>query len=230
MKSVLLIPAAGMGKRLGQEIPKALAPLLEVPLLVWTLQRFQPLGLLEDAVITVPPGQIDTFESVLAEAFPTTVFRCIEGGTERQDSVRIALEQIPPDADIVIIHDAARPFVSSESIREGIAAAAMLGAATVALPAIDTILEGDDDALLVHTPPRDRMWACQTPQLFRRALIVEAHQQALAQQYTGTDDASLVRWRGHPVQLVKGCPENFKVTTPMDLKFATLLLKEGFIS
>jgi len=228
VKPALIVPAAGLGKRLGRDEPKALVPLLDTPLLVWTLRRLEPLGLLDDAVITIPPGYRDTFIAIGAQYFPAHTLRFVDGGAERQDSVLLALGQLSEDRDIVVIHDAARPFVPESAVREAIATAQRHGAATVALPAIDTILRADEDGFLVETPPRKEMWACQTPQVFQKALILEAHTTAQSRKYTGTDDASLVRWLGHPVKLVPGSPLNFKVTTPQDLLFATLLLKEGF--
>lgn len=229
MKAQLLIPAAGSGTRLGSAVPKALVPLAGVPMLVRTLERFRPLGLVDRAVITVPPGHESLFGDVLAEAFPGTAFVLVEGGAERQDSVGRGLDRLDPDTAIVAIHDAARPFVAAESVRASIDAAAECGAATVAVPCIDTILQADAERFLVDTPDRRCLWACQTPQTFRVEVIREAHAAARRDAFTGTDDASLVRRVGGPVRLVMGSPLNFKVTTPTDRAMAEWVAREGLI-
>lgn len=227
MKTQLLIPAAGMGTRLGYGVPKALIPLGDRPLLVHTLERLAPLGLMNDAVITVPAGHRDAFEGVLSGHFPGVPFALPDGGAERQDSVRHGLDALRADTDIVVIHDAARPFVSLASVKASIEAAADCGAATVAVPSVDTILEGDENGYLVRTPERGRLWACQTPQTFRVEVIREAHDAARKHAFLGTDDASLVRRLGFPVKLVMGSPFNFKVTTPADLAIARHIAQEA---
>lgn len=227
MKVQLLVPAAGLGTRLGKRGPKALLPLAGQPLLARTLKRFVELGLVERAVVTVPAGREGEFADALESAFPGSPFTFVEGGAERQDSVRRGLEALRPDTDVVVIHDAARPFVSPDSVRESIAVAADCGAATVAIPCVDTILRGDEDRFLVDTPDRSLLWACQTPQTFRVEVIRAAHEAARRDGFTGTDDASLVRRAGGPVRLVMGTPLNFKVTTPGDWALAELVAREG---
>lgn len=230
MKAQLLIPAAGMGTRLGSTGPKALVPLAGEPMLVHTLRRFSPLGLVDRAVIAAPPGQEASFADALARAFPQSRFAIIEGGAERQDSVGRGLEALDPDTEIVLVHDAARPFIAPESIQASIQAAAECGAATVAIPCVDTILVGDDDRCLVDTPDRRRLWACQTPQTFRVEVIRAAHEAARRDNFTATDDGSLVRRGGRKVRLVLGTPLNFKVTTPTDLAMAEWVIRERLCS
>jgi 2-C-methyl-D-erythritol 4-phosphate cytidylyltransferase len=222
----LLIPAAGMGTRLGWGGPKALVPLEGKPLLAHTLTRFEDAGLIESAVILVPPGSEKTFRDALIETFPNITFKIVSGGNERQDSVRLGLDALAKDTEVVLIHDAARPFVSIEAIRSSIDAAQDVGAATVAIPTIDTILHSEDGESLGDTPPRETMWACQTPQTFRLEVIRHAHAQAKENGYAGTDDATLVRQAGHPVKLVMGTPTNIKITTPSDFAFAETILRE----
>lgn len=223
----LLIPAAGMGLRLGCESPKALIDLAGQPLIVRTLERFRSLGLVDGAVIIVPEGHEPAFRSVLAEAFPSMAFGLVHGGAERQISVSNGLRALDAATEIVAIHDAARPFVSTASVAESIEAADRIGAATVAVPSIDTILVGDADAFLIDTPDRARLWGCQTPQTFRVSVIREAHAAAKEADYLGTDDATLVQRMGHTVKLVRGTPLNFKVTTPEDLALARCVVEKG---
>jgi 2-C-methyl-D-erythritol 4-phosphate cytidylyltransferase len=227
VKVQLLIPAAGSGRRLGCVDPKALVDIAGRSLLVRALERFGALGLANNAVIVVPEGFQVSFESVLRAADSSMRFNLIAGGAERQHSVENGLAALDPDTEIVIIHDAARPFVSSESISASIAAAAECGAATVAVPVVDTILVADEAAYLMDTPDRTCLWACQTPQTFRVAVIRAAHETARRQGYLGTDDATLVRRAGGTVKLVPGSPSNFKITTPMDLALARCLIEGG---
>lgn len=228
MKTQLLLAAAGMGTRLGQG-PKALVDVGGVPLVVRTLWRFAGLGLLDGAVVLHPAGYRESFASVLGAAFAGVEFLFCEGGAERQLSVSRGLECLAIDTEIVVIHDAARPFVGAASVRESVLAAAACGAATVALPVVDTILEGDAAAFLVDTPDRRFLWACQTPQTFRVEVIRGAHGRAAADGYVGTDDASLVRRLGEPVKLVMGSSFNLKVTTAPDLTLARLLIEKGLV-
>ncbi len=227
MKTQLLIPAAGAGRRMDLETPKALLELGGIPMLARTLERFRPLGLLEEAVITAPPDHIAAFETMLQQCFPKVLFHIVPGGAERQESVQNGLAALDAQTEIVVIHDAARPFIATASIQASIEAARQCGAATVAIPVIDTILQGDENAYLTATPDRRQLWACQTPQTFQVDIIRRAHEQALRQGFQGTDDASLVRRMGHPVKLVMGAALNFKVTTPTDYSMANLILENG---
>lgn len=229
MKTQLLIPAAGGGVRLGCQGPKALVDVAGTPLLVRTLWRFAPLGLLDNAVIVFPSGWKDAFEAALAAAFPGTPFVCVEGGAERQVSVSHGLAALDPDTRLVVIHDAARPFVPAKAVSASCEAARASGAATVAVPCSDTILEADEARFLVGTPDRTRLWACQTPQTFQVDVIRQAYERAWCEGVVGTDDATLVRRTGGNVRLVMGSPLNFKVTTPDDLALAELLIKEGTV-
>lgn len=227
MKVQLLVPAAGAGVRLGSPLPKALVDLAGTPMLVRTLRRFAPLNLVANAVIVVPANECARFEKVLAEAFPGLTLILVPGGAERQASVSFGLEALRPATEIVVIHDAARPFIGVDSVRASIEAAAEHGAATVAIPAVDTILRADGEGFLDTTPERARMWACQTPQTFRVETIGTAHAHARKARLQATDDATLVRLAGGHVKLVMGSPLNLKVTTPLDLALAELIVREN---
>lgn len=196
-------------------------------MLVRTLRRFAPLGLEEDCVITVPADERDAFDQVLKDAFPGIRYTLVDGGVERQQSVENGLAALRPETEIALIHDAARPFISPESVQAAIEAARDLGAATVAIPSVDTILVADCEERLEDTPDRTRLWACQTPQVFQVDLIRRAHEAARAAGTAATDDATLVRQMGMPVQLVRGTALNFKVTTPEDLALAECVIERG---
>lgn len=150
--------------------------------------------------------------------------RVVAGGARRQDSVANAFEAVPADADVVVIHDAARPFVSAGTVDRAIDAAAEFGAAIAAMPARDTVKLAAEDAAaprIDRTIPRDRVWLAQTPQAFRRAVLADAIACGRAGA-SGTDEAALAEQAGHEVRLVLGDPTNIKITTPEDLAAASL--------
>ncbi len=216
----LIIPAAGLGTRLGRPTPKALVPIAGVPLLVRTLTVFARLNLFESAIVLCPIGHRQDFAAILASAFPAATFTVADGGAERQDSIRIGLDHTTENTELVVLHDAARPFVTPETIEHVIAAASDHGGATVAVPSADTILESDSAGMLVATPDRDRLWACETPQVFRLPSFREAHKQAQLDGKVFTDDATLYRAYGGNVKIVHGSAGNRKITTEADLNFA----------
>ena len=219
--------AAGSGTRLGAKCPKALVNVAGQPLLAHAAARFAEAGLTGPLIVVAPPRAEARFLPVAERAAGGHAVTIVAGGAERQDSVARGLDALEPDTELVAIHDAARPFVTDAAIAASFAAAAEYGAATVAIPCADTILEVDDAAMLQHTPERSRLWACQTPQTFRVAVIRAAHAQARGAGFLGTDDASLVRRAGGRVKLVLGTPHNFKVTTPGDLALAEAVAAAG---
>jgi 2-C-methyl-D-erythritol 4-phosphate cytidylyltransferase len=221
----LLIPAAGMGRRLGASRPKALAEIGGEALLVRTLERFEPLGLVDDSVVVFPEDYEDDFRAVLQESFPRSRIHLCRGGAERQESVARGLALVDPQADFVVIHDAARPFIELDTVRAAIAAADACGAATVATPTVDTILEDDGSGFLDRTPDRRQVWACQTPQVFRLDVIRAAHARAARDGAVFTDDATLVHAYGGRVRIVPGSARNFKITTEDDVRRADYLLQ-----
>jgi 2-C-methyl-D-erythritol 4-phosphate cytidylyltransferase len=223
----LLIPAAGTGVRLGSPSPKALISVAGKPLIVRTLEQFVPVALARCTIIVTAPEALPEFERVLHENFPGEPFVFAQGGRERQHSVANGLACLNEDTDVVVIHDAARPFVTAESVQRSVEAARECGAATVAIPSADTILVDDGDGYLEDTPDRESLWACQTPQTFQVSVIRDAHEQAKRDGFLGTDDASLVRRVGGKVKLIAGSPLNFKVTTPDDLALAEAIVQGG---
>jgi 2-C-methyl-D-erythritol 4-phosphate cytidylyltransferase len=148
----------------------------------------------------------------------------VPGGLERQDSVRQALEQVPEETEIVLVHDAVRPFLTGQMVDDVVAAAEKHGAAIIALPMRDTVKQVGSDHVIQRTVDRRPLWLAQTPQAFRRSWLQEAHRKAHAEGIHATDDAFLVEWLGHPVAVVEGSGENIKVTRPEDMVIGEAIL------
>ena len=179
---------------------------------------------IERLVLVVPPGWVEQAFALIAEAAPLRVTpTVVAGGRERQDSVRAGLAAAG-DTELIAIHDAARPFVRADVIRAVIHAARAHGAALAALPATDTVKRVHPDGWIESTPPRDRLWLAQTPQVFRAEVIRAAH--AAPQADGATDDAQMIERSGARVYVVPGDPENRKITTPEDLRWAEWVLSQ----
>ncbi len=226
MKVIVLIPAAGMGRRMGGGINKQYLKLAGQPILAHTLALFDSHPLVDHIYVIAPQEDIDfCLREVVEPCRLTKVRRIVPGGAERQDSVRNGLGACEAEAeDIVLIHDGVRPFFPADLLQEVIDKATQVGASVVGVPVKDTIKEVSD-GLIQGTPERRRLWKAQTPQAFRYALISEAHRRAQVEGYLGTDDASLVERLGRKVAMVEGDYRNIKITTPDDLVLAGAFLK-----
>jgi len=229
LKAVAIIPAGGQGRRLGTQTPKQYVEIAGVPLIVHTLRKFAPeygSSAVDGIILPVPSGDIEFVkDEIIAKYRIKGVIEVLAGGRERQDSVRAGLAAVPADAQIVAIHDAVRPFVSAESIKEVINAAAAWSAAILGVPVKDTVKKVDDGSSVIGTVDRKDLWLTQTPQAFRRAVIIEAYKRAYEDGIYATDDASLVERIGVTVKMVRGSYENIKITTADDLDFAQFIMK-----
>jgi len=218
MSVAAIIVAAGPGTRLGAGMPKGFVHLGGVPLFVRSLRAMLAVPAIEQAVVVAPADALAQATELLAGSGPYRLQpRVVAGGAERQDSVRNGLAALF-DADLVAIHDAARPFVTRDAVEAAIAAAGTHGAAIVAMPATDTVKLVGADRCIESTPPRTGVWLAQTPQVFRTDLIRAAHAQRAGD--AATDDAALVERLGHRVHVVVGTADNRKITTPDDLAWA----------
>lgn len=222
-KVIALIPAAGIGQRLGQPVPKALVTIHGRTLLTHTIEKLRAAGCIDKIVVAYTPK----FRAVFEQAVGGDV-HLVAGGAERQESVALALQfaerelQLGPN-DLVLIHDAARCLVEPELVTNIVRSAKQSGAASLAVPAIDSlvkIIETNGQRLWGNGVDRKTVWQIQTPQVFRFDLLKRAHAEGCI---GATDDASLVA-AFHPVCLEQGSALNIKVTTPEDLKLAALLL------
>jgi 2-C-methyl-D-erythritol 4-phosphate cytidylyltransferase len=226
MKSIaVIIPAGGSGSRMGAgPLPKPFLELGGEPLLGRCLTRFLERSDVRWVVVALP---LELHESppdwLLRDARVSTVV----GGAERVHSVRNALAAVPAEAELVLVHDAARPLVSAAIIERCVQAAAAGVSAVAAMPVVDTIQQVDEDGTIVTTPDRRRLRAAQTPQAFPAAVLRAAHQRAAADGIVATDDAGLVARYGGSVRVVDGASANIKITTPADLVVAEALLAHG---
>jgi 2-C-methyl-D-erythritol 4-phosphate cytidylyltransferase len=225
MHITAIVPAAGGGTRVAGAQPKQYLPLAGIPLLARTLLALRASGRVDSLVLVVPPGHELRCRMEILEPFGVTADAVVVGGKDRQASVYAGLLRAGVETDLILVHDGARPFVTPAVIQAAVDAAAEAGAAVVAVPVTDTIKLGSPDGWVVETPERGRLWAAQTPQVFRAALLREAHVRALQDDFRSTDDSALVERLGHPVRLVPGSPENLKITRTTDLVVADQILR-----
>ena len=225
LRCALIIPAAGSGKRLGKNVPKPYLEIAKKTILEYTLSQFASFDEIGQVIVSTSGRYIELTKAILTRVFPGKVVKVVPGGKERQDSIRNALEEVMDDIQLIAVHDAVRPFVAGETIKACIEKAAETGAAIVAVPAKDTIKKTGRNRIIRDTPDRDNLWQAQTPQIFERELLIKAYKIAQERNITGTDDSSLVEKAGGDVFLVEGTRENFKITWPLDLQLAELLMK-----
>jgi 2-C-methyl-D-erythritol 4-phosphate cytidylyltransferase len=227
MRTVAIIPAAGSGNRMNRDVSKQYLTLAGKPILVCTLEVFEASPLVDALLVVVSSQDVESVRTeILAPWNLKKVAGIIPGGKERQDSVRAGIEALDGDAELVIIHDAVRPFITVGLIESCIRAAAEEGAATVGVPVKDTVKEVGPDGMILRTCDRSLLWLTQTPQVFRRDIIENAHRAAVRDGFRGTDDTSLVERLGIAVRMIRGNYGNIKITTPEDLFLAKALLAE----
>jgi 2-C-methyl-D-erythritol 4-phosphate cytidylyltransferase len=212
--AVALVVAAGRGERLGTPVPRAFAILAGRPMVEWSVAALREVAAIGEIVVALPEGV----------AAPDGTIG-VPGGTQRSHSVRAALAAAAGHEDVVLVHDAARPLVTPALVAACLDALGDADAAIAAAPVTDTIKECEDGRV-VRTLDRARLWAVQTPQVFRRAALQRALDQDDEALGAATDDAALVEALGGTVRIVAAPPDNLKVTTPLDLRVAELLLRE----
>jgi 2-C-methyl-D-erythritol 4-phosphate cytidylyltransferase len=243
MKVFVIVPAAGLGTRMGSPSAtktKKRAPSKQfkelggIPILIHTLRRFVACPEVYEIIVALRKNEIGGFRAQLEKQYPEILnkrLQIVEGGEHRQDSVASALAAVAADGDdIVLVHDGVRPFVTPEIIAEVITAARKHGAAIAGMPAMDTVKQVErtaEGALIKATIPRASVVMAQTPQGFRYDILKKAFDEAAADGFLGTDEASLIERAGHPVAVVMGSPRNLKITTPADMELADFYLKES---
>jgi 2-C-methyl-D-erythritol 4-phosphate cytidylyltransferase len=227
MKTVALILAAGKGKRMGTAKNKPYLLLAGKPIVCHTLFAFERSPLIDEIVLIVGPDEVAYARSSIVDTFRfTKVSTVVAGGLKRQDSVWEGLRAIKSDADVVMVHDGVRPFISQELLAKTGQAMERSGAAVVAVPVKDTIKTvSPRGGEVVTTLDRSTLWAIQTPQVFRRDILEKAFEKAMDDGFYATDDAALVERLGEKVIIVEGSYENIKITTPEDLVLGEAILK-----
>jgi 2-C-methyl-D-erythritol 4-phosphate cytidylyltransferase len=232
MSANAIIVAAGEGRRIGGDTPKIFAPLCGRPMVLRTLERFFSARTIGKVVLVVAADQLSRADALLRadDASKNHPWVLQSGGATRQESVRRGLERVDGDCGFIAIHDGARPFVSPALIDRSVEAAQSKGAVAVGLPVRDTIKLISTDRWIESTPPRAALWEIQTPQVFRREMILAAHEWAARTGFEATDDAMLVEKRGEKVFVLDGERSNLKITFPEDLWLAEMMIQQGRIS
>ncbi|NBI08523.1 2-C-methyl-D-erythritol 4-phosphate cytidylyltransferase [Colidextribacter sp. OB.20] len=222
-KCAAIIVSAGLARRMGG-IDKVLAPLGELPVLVHTLYAFQDCPVVEEIVVVAREDLLVEVGRICKDFVFDKVTKVVVGGEERIHSVQAGLREISPKAELIAIHDGARPLVTQEVIRDAVSRAALTGAAAPAIPLTDTI-KRSEDGLVMETVDRSQLWAVQTPQVFEAGLIKGAVQKAIDDNELLTDDCGAVERLGMKVTLTQGSRENLKITTPLDLVLGEAILR-----
>ncbi len=210
----VLIPAGGTGNRFGAEIPKQFTEISGIPIIIHTLKQF---WICDNIIIASHPEWIDHLKTLIYEHSIPNVKAVVEGGRTRQESVYHALSHdAVQESEVVLVHDAVRPFASKELIQKIMLNAIEYGAAIPGLTPKDTIKQVTSENIIDKTIDRNTLQMVQTPQGFRYSIIKAAFDNALSQKFEGTDSASLVELLGKPVKVIDGEETNIKITTPLD--------------
>ena len=236
MRVAVILPAAGLGTRMGKGSAEKTGTsrkqfmLLEgSPILLHTVRRFAASDRVSELVVAVRAEDMEWVGAMLAGEFHGRKVRVVEGGNSRQQSVENALRSLGPETDLVAVHDAVRPFIDIEIIHRAFDEAAETGAAIVALPAVDTVKQvnrGNGKTRVRTTLQRDNLVLVQTPQVFRYELLERAYEAAQRDGFIGTDESSLVERLDVEVAVVAGSDRNIKITRPADMELARLFLRE----
>ncbi len=227
-----ILPAAGLGTRMGAETPKQFLELDGMPLVIFTLRRLAACEAITDFFIATRADEVASLEERIRPERLRQPVCVVRGGGSRQESVANALAEVSDDTETVLVHDAVRPFVTREQVERVIAEARARGAAILGIPAIDTVKEvrrtslPEDVALITGTIPRERIVLAQTPQVFSLKLLREAFARAEKDGLSASDEASMVERLGHDVYVVLGSERNIKITRPADMELARFYLEQ----
>lgn len=218
-----MMPAAGSGQRMGAGFNKLFLKLGPKPILIHTLDVFEKDPACTAIILAIKSSEREEIQSFLREFNITKVSTMVEGGSERQYSVAACMEAYK-ESGIVLVHDAARPFIRRSTIGKLVQTAADYGAAIAGVRAKDT-MKLAEDGTITETVNRDKLWIVQTPQAFKYEVLDEASRKALKDNFIGTDESMLVERMGHQVRVVESTYDNVKMTTQEDLVFGEILLK-----
>lgn len=226
LKVSAVIVAAGRGSRMNMDINKQYVEVAGKAVLARTLQVFNDCDIIDEIIVVVNENDIIFCKQNIVELYEfNKVKTLVAGGDERQKSVYNGLKEVNEQCDIVLIHDGARPFVSEESIKSSIGASFEFGGSVVGVPVKDTIKAANMHGIITQTIDRSMLWSVQTPQTFKYKLIMDAHESAIDDIFSGTDDAVLLERLGYQLKVVMGGYDNIKITTKEDLIVAEAILK-----
>jgi 2-C-methyl-D-erythritol 4-phosphate cytidylyltransferase len=223
MSVLTIIPAAGVGTRMGGETPKQFLSLDGIPIFIYTLRKLASVEVLDEIFLAVRPGDVERVQMALDGEHLEKPLRLTEGGGTRQETVARALAKASQDTEIVVVHDAVRPFITAQMVQHVVEAARSEGAAILGIPSVDTVKQVEHEVIL-GTIPRERIALAQTPQAFRYNLFREAVNRAVSDGFQGTDESSLVERLGAKVTVLMGSDRNIKITKPSDLPLAQLFI------
>lgn len=221
-----IFPAAGSSKRMGGGVNKNFFEIAGEPILIRTLKTFSQVERVNFLIVIVAAHEVETVEKLLRGTKGLKSWVVTIGGSERQYSIANGLKLLPDDAEIILVHDAARPLISTRTINDVIDAAEKFGGAIAAVPSKDTIKIVDAEGFVKHTPPRSELVAVQTPQGFRREILLQAYEKAATENFLGTDDSSLAERLGVKIKIVASDYQNIKITTPEDMTIAESFLRD----
>ncbi|MBU4440779.1 MAG: 2-C-methyl-D-erythritol 4-phosphate cytidylyltransferase [Acetobacterium sp.] len=221
----VIIPAAGLGRRMNATISKQYLTLMGKPILAHTLDVFERCPLISEIILVINPDEFELCQEQVLSGYPYTKIKLVSGGATRQQSVYNGLAAVMPNAQIVMAHDGARPLIQESVIKKSIEETIRHQATVVGVPAKNTIKVINDAGFVEHTPDRNYLVEIQTPQTFAYELLKKAHQNARELGIEGTDDAFLVERLNVPVKIVIGDYTNIKITTPEDLVIAESIMK-----
>lgn len=219
----VIIPAAGIGKRVGQKIPKQYLEIQGKPILVYTLEKFEKCDLIDEVILVCGKTYIEKIKQFVKKYNLLKINQIVPGSELRQDSVANGLNVLSDSIKTVLVHDAVRPFVSIKKIEEVIKTVWEFGAAFLAISEKNTVWEAKN-GLVTQFLNRETIWEAQTPQGFRVDWLQEGYQKAKEDHYYGTDEVSLVKRLGYPIRVIPGDEKNIKITTPLDLQIGNVIL------
>lgn len=221
----VIIPAAGLGRRMNATVSKQYLKLMGKPILAHTLDVFEQCPLISEIILVINPDEVELCRNQVLSIYPYTKIKLVKGGETRQESVYNGLLAVSDNTRIVMVHDGARPLIQESVILKSLDETIKHRATAVGVAAKNTIKVIDDNGFVAHTPDRNYLVEIQTPQTFAYELLKEAHQKAIEAGVEGTDDAFLVERLNIPVKIVMGDYTNIKITTPEDLAIAESIMK-----
>jgi len=225
MSVLAIIPAAGMGVRMGGGTPKQFLSLEGVPIFVHTLRKFVASDAVDEILLGLRAEDTERAQKEIDREHFTKPVHLVAGGASRQETVARCLAEAPPTTEVVLVHDAVRPFIELDMIQRVIEAARKDGAAILGIPSVDTVKQVERQMIL-GTIPRERIVLAQTPQAFRYHILREAFDRAMAEGFICTDESSLLERQGHKVTVLMGSDRNIKITKPSDLPLARLFIAQ----